>query len=128
MRVWDCHCHLKGTETGQYVLDQMNAAGVERINLFSAYPGRGLAPNETATQAEVRRVIGHALRRLRRQVRSVVGELRRIGPLRGCRCADGNQRTERRCDRNGEGDGHGWASCGETGSAVSQRRTLPQQA
>ncbi|NSW57048.1 MAG: amidohydrolase [Armatimonadetes bacterium] len=59
MRVWDCHCHLKGTETGQYVIDQMNAAGIERINLFSAYPGRGLAPHETATHAEVRRVIDH---------------------------------------------------------------------
>jgi hypothetical protein len=59
MRVWDCHCHLRGDETGAFVLEQMDAAGVERINLFSRYPGRGKAADEAVSQAEVREVVEH---------------------------------------------------------------------
>ena len=59
MRIWDCHCHLQGDETGAYVLEQMDAAGVERVNLFSRYPGRGRSESEPVTQAEVREVIDH---------------------------------------------------------------------
>jgi predicted TIM-barrel fold metal-dependent hydrolase len=59
MRVWDCHCHLRGDETGAYVLEQMDSVGVERINIFSRYPGRGRGPDETVTQAEVRETIEH---------------------------------------------------------------------
>jgi predicted TIM-barrel fold metal-dependent hydrolase len=59
MRIWDCHCHLRGDETGAYVLEQMDAAGVERVNLFSHYPGRGQSPEETVPRDEVRRVIDH---------------------------------------------------------------------
>ena len=38
MRIWDCHCHCRGNETGDEVLRYMDAAGLERITLFSAYP------------------------------------------------------------------------------------------
>jgi len=38
MRIWDCHCHSNGTETGDEVLRWMDEAGVERICLFSKYP------------------------------------------------------------------------------------------
>lgn len=37
MRVWDCHVHL-GHDSGEDVLRAMDAAGIERINLFSRYP------------------------------------------------------------------------------------------
>jgi predicted TIM-barrel fold metal-dependent hydrolase len=57
MRIWDCHCHLRGDETGAYVLEQMDAAGVERANLFSRYPGRGKGADESVTQAEVREAV-----------------------------------------------------------------------
>ncbi len=38
MRIWDCHCHARGDETGEQVLRSMDAAKVDRVNLFSAYP------------------------------------------------------------------------------------------
>jgi len=38
MRIWDCHCHVRGDETGDEVLRHMDAAGVERITLFSQFP------------------------------------------------------------------------------------------
>lgn len=38
MRIWDCHCHATGNETPDEVLRAMDAAGVERINLFAPYP------------------------------------------------------------------------------------------
>ncbi len=59
MRIWDCHCHLRGQETGEYVLAQMDAAGVERVNLFSAYPGRGRPADQPPTRADARQVIDH---------------------------------------------------------------------
>ncbi len=40
MRIWDCHVHCDGTENGKDVLKAMDAAGIERINLFSNYPWR----------------------------------------------------------------------------------------
>ncbi|MDH7568953.1 MAG: amidohydrolase family protein, partial [Armatimonadota bacterium] len=40
MRIWDCHCHCRGDETGEEVLRQMDKAGVDRINLFGKYPGK----------------------------------------------------------------------------------------
>lgn len=39
MRIWDCHSHCRGEETGEDVLRQMDKAGIERICLFSEYPG-----------------------------------------------------------------------------------------
>ncbi|MGQ9732871.1 MAG: amidohydrolase family protein [Candidatus Zipacnadales bacterium] len=57
MRIWDCHCHLRGDETGAYVLQQMDAAGLERVNLFSRYPGRGMPYEETVPRQVVREVI-----------------------------------------------------------------------
>ena len=59
MRIWDCHCHLRGDETGAYVLEQLDAASVERVNLFSRYPGRGRSPDEQVSRDEVREVIDH---------------------------------------------------------------------
>jgi predicted TIM-barrel fold metal-dependent hydrolase len=59
LRIWDCHSHLRGDETGAYVLEQMDAAGIERVNLFSRYPGRGRGPEETVTREEVREAIDH---------------------------------------------------------------------
>lgn len=41
MRIWDCHCHARGDETGEQVLRAMDAAGIDRINLFSRYPEAG---------------------------------------------------------------------------------------
>ena len=38
MRVWDCHCHLRN-ETGEEVLRALDAAKVDRVNLFGRYPG-----------------------------------------------------------------------------------------
>jgi len=38
MRIWDCHCHCRGNETGDDVLRWMDEAGLERITLFSLYP------------------------------------------------------------------------------------------
>ena len=35
MHIWDCHCHARGDETGEYVLKQMDAAKVNRINLLA---------------------------------------------------------------------------------------------
>lgn len=60
MRIWDCHSHLHGEETGAYVLEQMDAAGVERVNLFSYYPGWDRDYREPVTRAEVRASIEHA--------------------------------------------------------------------
>ena len=57
MRIWDCHSHLRGDETGAFVIEQMDAAGVERVNLFSRYPGRGRPYTEPVTRAEVRETI-----------------------------------------------------------------------
>jgi len=59
VRIWDCHCHLRGDETGGYVLEQLDKAGIERVNLFSQYPGRGQTPGEAVPREEVRRVIEH---------------------------------------------------------------------
>ena len=44
MRIWDCHCHAKGDETGDDVLRWMDEAGLERINLFSQYPAAWASP------------------------------------------------------------------------------------
>lgn len=63
MRIWDCHSHLRGDETGAFVLEQMDAAGVERVNLFSRYPRAG-------TREEVRESIAH------------VAEVQRADPAR----------------------------------------------
>ncbi len=52
MRIWDCHCHARGDETGEQVLRQMDAAKVDRLNLFSRYPQAG-------TRADVRAAIDH---------------------------------------------------------------------
>ena len=57
MRVWDCHCHLRGDETGAFVLEQFTEAKIERVNLFSRYAGRGLGPEETVSQATVRETV-----------------------------------------------------------------------
>lgn len=38
MRIWDCHCHARGDETGDQVLRWMDQAQVDRINLFARYP------------------------------------------------------------------------------------------
>lgn len=59
VRIWDCHCHLRGDETGSYVLEKMDAAGVERVNLFSRYPGRTRLPEERVSREEVREVVDH---------------------------------------------------------------------
>lgn len=39
MRIWDCHCHSNGKETAEQVLKGMDQAGIERVTLFSGYPG-----------------------------------------------------------------------------------------
>lgn len=39
MKIWDCHCHARGDETGEQVLRCMDQAKVDRINLFGRYPG-----------------------------------------------------------------------------------------
>ena len=52
MRIWDCHCHARGDETGPYVLEQMDAAKIDRINLFARYPREG-------TRDDVRASIDH---------------------------------------------------------------------
>lgn len=59
MRIWDCHCHLRGDETGAFVLQQMDAAGVERVNLFSRYPGRGQDADDRVSREEVRGAVEH---------------------------------------------------------------------
>ncbi len=38
MKVWDCHCHARGNETGEQVLRLMDEAKIDRICLFSQYP------------------------------------------------------------------------------------------
>lgn len=38
MKIWDCHCHAQGNETGDQVLRWMDEAGLDRICLFSQYP------------------------------------------------------------------------------------------
>jgi len=56
MRIWDCHCHCRGEETGEEVLRSMDEAGVDRINLFGRYPGeRGSLPSA----AQVREATDH---------------------------------------------------------------------
>ncbi|MBI2300831.1 MAG: amidohydrolase [Armatimonadetes bacterium] len=59
MRIWDCHCHLRGEESGQCVIEQMDAAGIEKVNLFSRYPGRGRGTDDPVTRAEVRETVDH---------------------------------------------------------------------
>ena len=51
MKIWDCHCHAQGNETGDQVLRWMDEAKLDRICLFSRYPaeratdiGRDLPP------------------------------------------------------------------------------------
>jgi uncharacterized protein len=44
MRIWDCHCHCRGDETGDQVLRAMDAAGIERLTLFSQYPATWSTP------------------------------------------------------------------------------------
>lgn len=44
MRIWDCHCHCTGDETGDAVLRAMDAAGVDRLTLFSQYPPAWTSP------------------------------------------------------------------------------------
>ncbi len=55
MRIWDCHCHARGHETGAEVLKQMAAARVDRITLFARYPDKG-------TREDVRASIDHIAR------------------------------------------------------------------
>jgi predicted TIM-barrel fold metal-dependent hydrolase len=38
MRIWDCHSHARGDETGEQVLRWMDEARFDRINLFARYP------------------------------------------------------------------------------------------
>jgi predicted TIM-barrel fold metal-dependent hydrolase len=60
MRIWDCHSHCKGAETGEQVLRWMDAAGVERINLFSRFPGGDFRdPKAPPTRQAVRDSIEH---------------------------------------------------------------------
>ena len=49
MRIWDCHCHARGDETGEEVLRQMDAAEVDRINLFARYPEEGTRQDARAS-------------------------------------------------------------------------------
>lgn len=58
MRIWDCHCHLKGDETPDQVLRAMDQAGVQRINLFSRYPGQMEGPRNYSRKL-VRESIDH---------------------------------------------------------------------
>jgi len=57
MQIWDCHCHLRGDETGAYVLEQLDAAGITRVNLFSRYPGRGRGHEDAVSRDEARETI-----------------------------------------------------------------------
>ena len=59
MRIWDCHSHLEKDETGSYVLEQMDAAGIERVNQFSRYPGWGRPCDRPVGREEVREVVDH---------------------------------------------------------------------
>ena len=60
MRIWDCHSHATGNETGEQVLRWMDQAGVERINLFSTYPGGDFRdPKDTPARRAVRDSIEH---------------------------------------------------------------------
>ncbi len=64
MKIWDCHCHCHGSENGPDVLRAMDAAGIERINLFSAYPQSPGAhgpygPGAHAPRSAVRAAIDH---------------------------------------------------------------------
>lgn len=57
MRIWDCHCHLRGGETADDVLRAMDAAGIERVSLFGRYPGvRGGGPS---SREQVREAVEH---------------------------------------------------------------------
>lgn len=57
MRIWDCHCHARGDEKGEDVLRCMDKAGVDRINLFSRYPGE--KQNGEFSREDVRRSAEH---------------------------------------------------------------------
>jgi predicted TIM-barrel fold metal-dependent hydrolase len=59
VRIWDCHCHLRGGESGAYVLEQMDKAGIERLDLFSAYPGDQTGAADRAPRERLRGVIDH---------------------------------------------------------------------
>lgn len=62
MRIWDCHSHCQGTEKGEDVLRAMDTAGVERINLFSHFPGKPTDPaggHCTSTREQARAEIDH---------------------------------------------------------------------
>jgi predicted TIM-barrel fold metal-dependent hydrolase len=62
MRVWDCHSHARGDETGEQVLRAMDAAGVDRLNLFGAYPysieGRASGFPRDAMRASIDHIAG----------------------------------------------------------------------
>ncbi len=53
MRIWDCHCHSMGNETGAEVLRWMDQAKVDRISLLSH-------PCEDGRRPTMRRAIDHA--------------------------------------------------------------------
>ena len=59
MRIWDCHCHCRGDETGDSVLRWMDAAGITRVNLFSRYPGDISRGRNPVTREEMRACIDH---------------------------------------------------------------------
>jgi predicted TIM-barrel fold metal-dependent hydrolase len=66
MRVWDCHVHCRGDETGDEVLRAMDAAGIERMNLFSDYPWREVGgrrvphgPDSHASREDLRACVDH---------------------------------------------------------------------
>lgn len=66
MRIWDCHVHCRGDEKGADVLKAMDAAGIERINLFSNYPWREQGgkktphgPDSYATREQLRACVDH---------------------------------------------------------------------
>ena len=60
MRIWDCHSHATGHETGEQVLRSMDQAGVERVNLFACHPGPGFRnPKGEPTRQAVRDSIDH---------------------------------------------------------------------
>ncbi len=74
MRIWDCHCHVRGDETGDDVLRFMDAAGLERLTLFSQYPPTwstsgeegdvlGLDPFDACGRPESRGGSGHIVYR-----------------------------------------------------------------
>jgi predicted TIM-barrel fold metal-dependent hydrolase len=58
MRIWDCHCHL-ANETADEVLRAMDAAGIERVNLFSQYPAKGHGRDFAYRREEARAAIDH---------------------------------------------------------------------